>query len=46
MVAKTVPSKVAASSAAKQGLLPTPAMPKGLPKVELTDNARQVLMTR
>jgi ribonucleoside-diphosphate reductase alpha chain len=46
MVAKTVPSKVAASSAAKQGLLPTPAMPKGLPKVELTDNARQVLMKR
>ncbi len=38
MVAKAVPSK--------QGLLPTPPMPKGLPKVELTDNARQVLTKR
>ena len=38
MVAKAVPSK--------RGLLPTPSMPKGLPKVELTDNARQVLMKR
>ncbi|MEW5827747.1 MAG: adenosylcobalamin-dependent ribonucleoside-diphosphate reductase [Chloroflexota bacterium] len=28
------------------GLLPTPPMPKGLPKVELTDNARQVLIRR
>src|SRR5512144_1626228 len=28
------------------GLLPTPPMPKGLPKANLTDNARQVLMKR
>ncbi|PWH19608.1 MAG: ribonucleoside-diphosphate reductase, adenosylcobalamin-dependent [Anaerolineae bacterium] len=27
-------------------LLPLPSMPEGLPKVELTDNARQVLMRR
>ena len=39
MVAKNVvPSK--------QGLLPTPSMPKGLPKSQLTDNARQVLERR
>ncbi len=31
---------------AKHGLLPTPPMPKGLPRVQLTDNARQVLMKR
>ena len=30
----------------KNGLLPTPPMPKGLPKAQLTDNARQVLMKR
>jgi ribonucleoside-diphosphate reductase alpha chain len=30
----------------KNGLLPTPPMPKGLPKANLTDNARQVLMRR
>lgn len=30
----------------KHGLLPTPPMPLGLPSVELTDNARQVLMRR
>ncbi len=30
----------------KNGLLPTPPMPKGLPKAHLTDNARQVLMKR
>src|SRR5215210_7607554 len=30
----------------KNGLLPTPPMPKGLPKAALTDNARQVLMKR
>src|SRR5512136_2312630 len=40
MVAKSVDPKV------KNGLLPTPLMPKGLPKAELTDNARQVLMKR
>ena len=31
---------------AKNGLLPTPPMPKGLPEANLTDNARQVLMKR
>jgi ribonucleoside-diphosphate reductase alpha chain len=30
----------------KHGLLPTPPMPKELPKANLTDNARQVLMKR
>ena len=30
----------------KNGLLPTPPMAKGLPKGQLTDNARQVLMKR
>jgi ribonucleoside-diphosphate reductase alpha chain len=30
----------------KNGLLPTPAMAKGLPKSKLTDNAHQVLMKR
>jgi ribonucleoside-diphosphate reductase alpha chain len=30
----------------KHGLLPTPPMPEGLPKAQLTDNARQVLMRR
>ncbi|MBI5935554.1 MAG: adenosylcobalamin-dependent ribonucleoside-diphosphate reductase [Chloroflexi bacterium] len=39
MIAQAAPST-------KHGLLPTPAMPKNLPKVELTDNARQVLMKR
>ena len=38
MVTKTAPGK--------HGLLPTPPMPKGLPNVELTDNARQVLIRR
>ncbi|MBI2757916.1 MAG: adenosylcobalamin-dependent ribonucleoside-diphosphate reductase [Chloroflexi bacterium] len=46
MVAKALPSKVVASLATKQGSISTPAMPKGLPKVELTDNARQVLTKR
>ena len=40
MVAKSAESKV------KNGLLPTPSMAKGLPKAQLTDNARQVLMKR
>jgi ribonucleoside-diphosphate reductase alpha chain len=31
---------------ANQGLMPTPPMPKKLPTVNLTDNARQVLMKR
>jgi ribonucleoside-diphosphate reductase alpha chain len=30
----------------KNGLLPTPPMPRGLPKANLTENARQVLMKR
>jgi len=30
----------------KNGLLPTPPMPKDLPRANLTDNARQVLMKR
>src|SRR5574341_2203152 len=34
------------TSSTKSGLLPTPPMPKGLPKANLTDNARQVLMKR
>ncbi|MBI5945756.1 MAG: adenosylcobalamin-dependent ribonucleoside-diphosphate reductase [Chloroflexi bacterium] len=40
MVAKSADVK------SKNGLLPTPPMPKGLPKAALTDNARQVLMKR
>lgn len=40
MVAKSAEPKV------KNGLLPTPAVAKGLPKAALTDNARQVLMKR
>ena len=34
------------STKTNNGLLPTPPMPKGLPKANLTDNARQVLMKR
>jgi ribonucleotide reductase alpha subunit len=34
------------TSSTKQGLLPIPAMPRGLPKAGLTDNARQVLVKR
>lgn len=41
MVTKSAETKVV-----KNGLLPTPAMPKDLPKANLTDNARQVLMKR
>ncbi len=40
MVAKSTEPK------SKHGLLPTPPMPKELPKANLTDNARQVLMKR
>ena len=40
MVAKATEPK------SKHGLLPTPPMPKVLPKANLTDNARQVLMKR
>lgn len=41
MATKTTETKII-----KNGLLPTPPMPKGLPKAQLTDNARQVLMKR
>lgn len=34
------------SAAAKNGLLPTPPMPEGLPKAELSENGRQVLTRR
>ncbi len=37
-------SKAAAPS--KKSLLPTPPLPKKLPKIKLTENARQVLMRR
>ena len=37
-------TKAAAQS--KKDLLPTPPLPKKLPKIELTENARQVLMRR
>jgi ribonucleoside-diphosphate reductase alpha chain len=40
MVTKSAEPKV------KNGLLPTPVMTKGLPKAQLTDNARQVLTKR
>ncbi len=40
MVTKPAEPKV------KNGLLPTPPMAKGLPKAQLTDNARQVLTKR
>jgi ribonucleoside-diphosphate reductase alpha chain len=35
-----------AAAKKKEGLLPMPSMPKRLPGIELTDNARQVLMRR
>src|SRR5512145_68181 len=37
---------VTSSTKVQNGLLPTPPMPRGLPKANLTDNARQVLMKR
>jgi ribonucleoside-diphosphate reductase alpha chain len=37
---------VTKAASSKHGLLPTPPMPSGLPKAELTDNARQVLLRR
>ncbi len=37
---------VAPATQVKNGLLPTPPVPKGLPKANLTDNARQVLLKR
>ena len=39
-------SNPSASAKVHNGLLPTPPMPEGLPKANLTDNARQVLMKR
>ncbi len=39
-------TKAASTTKSKHGLLPTPPMPKGLPKAQLTDNARQVLVRR
>jgi len=39
MVSKTVAN-------ADKSLLPTPPLPRGLPKIELTENARQVLLRR
>lgn len=33
-------------SVTRHGLLPTPPIPEGLPQVELTENARQVLLKR
>ena len=35
-----------AAAPSKTSLLPTPPLPKKLPKIELTENARQVLMRR
>jgi ribonucleoside-diphosphate reductase alpha chain len=37
---------VSSSTKVQNGLLPTPPMPRGLPKANLTDNARQVLTKR
>ncbi|HEX5807019.1 MAG TPA: ribonucleotide reductase N-terminal alpha domain-containing protein, partial [Anaerolineales bacterium] len=36
----------APSDHVKNGLLPTPPMPKGLPQANLTENARKVLIKR
>lgn len=44
MVTKSVEPK--ATEKAKNGLLPTPSIAKGMPRAALTDNARQVLMKR
>ena len=41
-----VSKAVAPTTQVKNGLLPTPPMPKDLPRAQLTDNARQVLMKR
>src|SRR5205809_1126689 len=43
MATKTV---TASTTQVKNGLLPTPPMPEGLPKANLTDNARQILVKR
>src|SRR5512134_1456614 len=39
-------TKAVTQQQSKHGLLPTAPLPKGLPKANLTDNARQVLMKR
>src|SRR5215203_3872670 len=46
MASKEAGKVVVPSEQVKNGLLPTPPMPKGLPKAALTDNARQVLIKR
>src|SRR5512138_1232728 len=46
MASSKVNPSASASAKVHNGLLPTPPMPKGLPKAKLTDNARQVLMKR
>ncbi len=38
--------KVTTTEKSQHGLLPTPPLPPGLPNVQLTENARQVLMRR
>ncbi|MEI7844599.1 MAG: ribonucleotide reductase N-terminal alpha domain-containing protein, partial [Chloroflexota bacterium] len=37
---------VASDVVSKHGILPTPALPSDLSKINLTDNARQVLIRR
>jgi ribonucleoside-diphosphate reductase alpha chain len=37
---------VASEAVSRHGILPTPSIPDDLPKIELTDNARQVLVRR
>jgi ribonucleoside-diphosphate reductase alpha chain len=37
---------VASEAVSRHGILPTPAIPEDLPKINLTDNARQVLVRR
>jgi ribonucleoside-diphosphate reductase alpha chain len=37
---------VKSAAISNAGLISTPPMPKGLPKIELTENARQVLERR
>ena len=37
---------VASQNVSKHGILPTPALPDDLPRVDLTENARQVLLRR
>ena len=39
-------TKAVSESQSRHGLLPTPPMPKGLPKADLAKNAREVLQRR